>query len=173
MNKTAKNEEPKLGLKDIPITNNEDESLGLGTYATVLSKFIERCDTPLTIALQGDWGSGKTSLMNLIKESLDGNQKYKTIWFNTWQYAQFKMADTLSLSMMSCLVDILSKSGEGKSDMAANTARSLLAVARAVAIGGASMIGQADTVKAALDEYYASLPEGSRSEDPSQILEKL
>ena len=138
-----------------------------------MSKFIERCDTPLTIALQGDWGSGKTSLMNLIKESLDGNQKYKTIWFNTWQYAQFKMADTLSLSMMSCLVDILSKSGEGKSDMAANTAKSLLAVARAVAIGGASMIGQADTVKAALDEYYASLPEGSRSEDPSQILEKL
>ena len=173
MNKTAINEESKLGLKDIPITQNKDEALGLGTYATVLSKFIERCDTPLTIALQGDWGSGKTSLMNLIKESLDGNQKYKTIWFNTWQYAQFKMADTLSLSMMSCLVDILSKSSEEKSDMAAKTARSLLAVARAVAIGGASMIGQADTVKAAMDEYNDSLPEGSRSEDPSQILEKL
>ena len=173
MNKTATNEGSKLGLKDVPITQNKEEALGLGTYATVLSKFIERCDTPLTIALQGDWGSGKTSLMNLIKESLDGNQKYKTIWFNTWQYAQFKMADTLSLSMMSCLVDILSQPSEGKSIKAAKTAKSLLAVARAVAIGGASMIGQADTVKAALDEYYASLPEGSRSEDPSQILEKL
>lgn len=173
MDDSVINQEPKLGLKDVPITNNEEEALGLGTYATVLSKFIQRCDTPLTIALQGDWGSGKTSLMNLIKESLDDSQKYETIWFNTWQYAQFKMADTLTLSMMSYLVDILSQPSEGKSKVAAKTAKSLLAVARAVAIGGASVIGQADTVKAAMDEYNDSLPTESHSEDPSQVLEKL
>lgn len=174
MNDSVINQEPKLGLKDVPITNNEEEALGLGTYASVLSKFIQRCDTPITIALQGDWGSGKTSLMNLIKESLDGSsQKYETIWFNTWQYAQFKMADTLTLSMMSYLVDILSQPDKGKSKTAATAAKSLLAVARAVAIGGASMVGQADTVKAAMDEYNASLPTGPHSEDPSQVLEKL
>ncbi len=178
MNNPAINEASKLGLKDVPIKNNEEEALGLGTYATVLSKFIEGCDTPLTIALQGDWGTGKTSLMNLIKENLDkespdGSKKYETIWFNTWQYAQFKMADTLTLSMLSYLIDTLSQSRDEKSDIAAKTAKALIGVARAVAIGGASMIGQADTVKAAMDEYNASLPTESHSEDPSQVLEKL
>ena len=173
MNNPAINNESKLGLKDVPIKNKEEEALGLGTYATVLSKFIEGCDTPLTIALQGDWGTGKTSLMNLIKENLDDSEKYETIWFNTWQYAQFKMADTLTLSMLSYLIDTLSKTSNGNSEFAAKTAKALLGVARAVAIGGASMIGQADTVKAAMTEYNESLPTESNSEDPSQVLEKL
>lgn len=59
-----------MGIKDIPIMSKGDESLGLIDYAHSLSEFIQNCETPITIAIQGDWGSGKTSLMNLIKEDL-------------------------------------------------------------------------------------------------------
>jgi hypothetical protein len=48
--------------------------------------FVAACDTPLTIGIQGDWGSGKTSLMNLIRAGL--GEGLATVWINTWKYAQ-------------------------------------------------------------------------------------
>lgn len=34
--------------------------------------------TPMTIAIQGDWGSGKTSIMNMVR-----NLDLQVVWFNT------------------------------------------------------------------------------------------
>ncbi len=160
-----------FGLKDVPIARSDDEALGLTSYAEVLRDFVASCDTPITVALQGDWGSGKTSLMNLIKESLDkkhgpsGRRSYKTVWFNTWQYAQFNSSDTLALSMMSYFIDSLSPS-DGN---AANAAKKVLHVARALAVGGASVIGQADTVKTVITEAQGGTPDA----DPFRELAKL
>ena len=53
----------------------------------------------MTIAIQGDWGSGKTSMMNMIKQALA--DKIVPVWFNTWQYSQFEMASYLSISLLS------------------------------------------------------------------------
>ena len=46
----------------------------------------------MTITIQGDWRSGKTSMMNMIREQLE--KKVITTWFNTWQSPSNK-ADTL------------------------------------------------------------------------------
>ena len=156
-----------LGLKDVPIVRSDDEALGLTSYAEVLQEFVARCDTPITIALQGDWGSGKTSLMNLIRESLDQDKegRYKTVWFNTWQYAQFNSSDTLALSMMSYFIDNLAPS-DGN---AAKAAKKVLHVARALAVGGASVIGQADTVKTFITETQGETADA----DPSRALKNL
>ena len=155
-----------LGLKDVPIAKSDEEALGLSNYANVLQEFIASCDTPITVALQGDWGSGKTSLMNLIRESLDKDkQRYRTVWFNTWQYAQFDSSDTLALSMMSYFIDSLAPTGSS----AAKAAKSLLNVARALAVGGASVIGQADTVKTVITEAQ----DGAVGTDPSRALTDL
>ena len=89
---------PSIGLPDLPLENFDDEALGLTQYATALTSFAKQCQTPLTIALQGDWGSGKTSLMNLIKtELVKEKERYNPIWFNTWQYSQFGLEDELAL----------------------------------------------------------------------------
>ena len=157
----------KLGLKDVPIQGRADEALGLKDYAAVLSEFVGHCDTPLTIALQGDWGSGKTSLMNVIKESLDEEGHYETVWFNTWQYAQFNMADTLALSMMAHFVDCLA-SPESSS---AKYAKALLNVARGVVVGGASVIGHGDTIKTVIQE--ASEGQSPAAADPSRQISHL
>ncbi len=101
-----------LGLKDIPINCKSNESLGLHEYSEALVEFISGCETPMTIALQGDWGSGKTSLMNLIRNELFNEEKVMTIWFNTWQYSQFEMDHTLSLSMISHFIDSIEESDE-------------------------------------------------------------
>lgn len=159
--------EQKIGLKDVPIERQDDEALGLKSYADVLTEFVAECDTPITVALQGDWGSGKTSLMNLMKESLEKNdgKRYQTVWFNTWQYAQFNMADTLALSMMSYFIDCLDSSNGAS----AKAAKALLNLARAAAVGAASMVGQADTLNAAL----AEATRGGDGADPSRHLAGL
>ena len=80
---------------DQPITLSGQESLddkdrfGISRYERALTKFIEQADTPLTIALQGEWGSGKTSLMNLLKYHLceADDAPYYPVWINTWQYS--------------------------------------------------------------------------------------
>ena len=98
------------GLPDIPILDVNDESLGLEEYAIALKEFVSQCDTPMTVALQGDWGTGKTSLMNFIKQKVNEDQEYpkiKTVWFNTWQYSQFAMSETLTLSLLSRFTDEL------------------------------------------------------------------
>lgn len=159
----------QVGLKDQPIVSRDQEALGLGEYAEVLTEFIRHCDTPLTIALQGDWGSGKTSLMTLIRNELQ-DERHHTVWFNTWQYAQFNMSDTLALSMMSKISDALApdKGGDGFQALK----RSLWAASRAVVIGGASVIGQGDTAKAGIEEYQRGGKDGVE-EDPAAALERI
>lgn len=62
----------------------------IDNYVKGLSKFIMTCDTPMTISIQGSWGTGKTSFMNLIKEKLQKkeNESYTfPVDFNTWQFS--------------------------------------------------------------------------------------
>jgi KAP family P-loop domain len=87
-----------LGIQDVPITEFSQDALGIKGYAEALTKFVLKCKTPMTIAIQGDWGSGKTSLMQLIKKSLD--DQVIPIEFNTWQFSQFNMAADLPVLMM-------------------------------------------------------------------------
>ena len=59
------------GLKEKPIEHsknqiNYDDTLEVIDYAKALVSFIETCSPPITIGIQGDWGSGKTSLLNMM-----------------------------------------------------------------------------------------------------------
>lgn len=73
---------------DQPAKANEDR-LNMKAYSDALTEFIRNAQSPLTIALQGEWGSGKTSLMNALKASLVDKEgaPYLGVWINTWQYA--------------------------------------------------------------------------------------
>lgn len=41
---------------------------------------------PFSIAMNGAWGSGKTTILKAIKKKLEG--EYPVIWFNPWEYDQ-------------------------------------------------------------------------------------
>ena len=58
------------GYADHPIEKIEDDSLKMSDYVNGLSDFIKCCETPMTIAIKGEWGSGKTSLMRMIQNNL-------------------------------------------------------------------------------------------------------
>lgn len=100
------------GFTDKPTISLGEDSFGVEQYIKGLNDFIMDCNTPMTIAIQGDWGSGKTSMMNMIREQL--GDKVVTTWFNTWQYSQFNMGDSLAISFLSRLIADLDTEQEQK-----------------------------------------------------------
>lgn len=88
-------------LTDLPAKADQD-SLNMKAYAEALTAFIKGARAPLTIALQGEWGSGKTSLMNSLKAALaDGSDAtFLGVWINTWQYALMANSEEAILSIL-------------------------------------------------------------------------
>lgn len=50
-------------MTDLPLSPRGKDSLGSDNYVTALSNFVSKVETPMTISIQGPWGSGKTSFM--------------------------------------------------------------------------------------------------------------
>jgi photosystem II stability/assembly factor-like uncharacterized protein len=74
-------------VSDSPIGWRDPDALGLKEIARGLSRFIrnQRTQPPLTIGITGEWGSGKSSLMNLLKEDLQ-RYGFRPVWFNAWHH---------------------------------------------------------------------------------------
>lgn len=78
-------------LTDEPLQQSDENQLGTGDYTQGLIQFIKNTETPMTIGIQGEWGSGKTSLMHQIEAglnkevSLSGGSKFTHIKVNAWE----------------------------------------------------------------------------------------
>jgi hypothetical protein len=107
----------QFGSKDLPWTEGADDHLGLKKFATALETFVLDCDTPMTVAIQGEWGAGKTSMMNMVEAGIKerkGDEKSSAsdgpIYlhsFETWQYGAVGDDGSLGLNLLTNLVDSL------------------------------------------------------------------
>lgn len=91
-----------MGYPDKPVASISEDLFNIEVYVNALCSFIRSCDTPMTISIQGDWGSGKTSMMNMMLANMQG--AVWPVWFNTWQFSQFDMGNSLAFSMMDVLL---------------------------------------------------------------------
>lgn len=79
-------------INDTPINNPEEDCLNIQNFAKNLATNIENYfndhtrNESLTIGISGEWGSGKTSLLNLMEKSLT-KEDIKIIKFNPWVYS--------------------------------------------------------------------------------------
>lgn len=103
----------KSSITDSPrnVSHGEKDNFGIEPFEKGLTKFINNSNTPITIALQGEWGSGKTSLMNSLKKNLSDaeNSNYHSIWLNTWEYALMKDTQTTLIDIITGLIQETSK----------------------------------------------------------------
>ena len=97
----------KSSIIDIPRQHTEEDLFGINVYQNALIKYVQNTDTPITIALQGEWGSGKTSLMNLLRWNLcDANDaSYFPIWVNTWQYSLMKSPNQAIIAILQGIIN--------------------------------------------------------------------
>ena len=99
----------KSSIVDVPRKYTDEDLFGINKYQKALIKFINLTNTPITIALQGEWGSGKTSLMNQMRWELcdkDG-APYFPVWVNTWQYSLMKTPSQAIISILEgCIAQI-------------------------------------------------------------------
>ena len=113
---TSKNEDGVVRRRR-ELGNDNPDKLGTGEYAETLASFIRECDTPITIGVQGEWGSGKTSLLNMIREDIQeearshykstikGSEEFRCIWINTWEHSLLKSPEQCLLSIIEEIID--------------------------------------------------------------------
>lgn len=77
----------KLISPDLPITKSTEDTLNRGSLAKSLAKTISQYSfsSSFTIGLYGEYGSGKTSLLNMVLETVEDIDKNAVIVrFNPW-----------------------------------------------------------------------------------------
>lgn len=74
-------------ISDRPLDQPSGDVLSFNAIALGLSRFLRNENTlpPLTIAIIGEWGTGKSSLMNLLRVDLR-SYKFRPVWFNAWHH---------------------------------------------------------------------------------------
>ncbi|MFC3322896.1 KAP family P-loop NTPase fold protein [Mesorhizobium cantuariense] len=95
-------------FNDSPIETAEDDRYGMAGFATSIARSILRINKPIgtTIALNGPWGSGKSSAVNLIRSSLrdEKNDGLVVTDFKCWWY---RGEEALALAFLQNLNGVL------------------------------------------------------------------
>ncbi len=82
----------------------ESDSLGMETKCKGVADFLYNCRMPMTLAIQGDWGTGKSTCMKIISKHLrDMNRDLCLIEFNTWQFSLINDGSTLIENLLNVM----------------------------------------------------------------------
>lgn len=103
---------------DSPIATSDDDRFGRVRLARriALEAVTATPDSGFVIALSGPWGSGKTSVINMVKEELGNDERACVVTFNPWL---FRGAEDLVGHFFGQLATSLRQSG-GKARAVAN-----------------------------------------------------
>jgi hypothetical protein len=81
-------------LADLPLAEDDGDLLGFKSFADAIAGVIDspRTATPFVLAINAEWGAGKTTLGKMVERRLrekpaaDGNRPHTTCWFNAWMH---------------------------------------------------------------------------------------
>ncbi len=100
----------RSSISDTPLDLPAND-FGTEQYVQGLVQFISHSSAPITIALQGEWGSGKTSLMNRLYNDLCAVGKdFIGININTWEYSMLATPEETVVKIIAQLVREISGS---------------------------------------------------------------
>ena len=70
----------------VDLLNNE------AIAATIIELLRDRPDQPVTVGVHGDWGAGKSSVLEMIEAGFEGEAKVLCLKFNGWRFQGFEDA---------------------------------------------------------------------------------
>jgi predicted KAP-like P-loop ATPase len=99
----------------VDLLNNE------AIAATIIKLLRTRPDQPITVGVHGDWGAGKSSVLEMIEAGFDGEAKVFCLKFNGWRFQGFEDAKiALIEGIVTGLIEkrpALTKAGEAVKDV--------------------------------------------------------
>ena len=101
-------------------THFEKDLLGFNNSIEKLALLIKQIESPFTIGIYVEWGSGKSSFMKMLKAHIDSSSGHETFWFNAWEYEN-------ETSLLLPLLSKMAKDVEGKFDEAFKSVKKVTA----------------------------------------------
>jgi hypothetical protein len=87
----TENHKKRLLLEDNPIAAEEKDAFRNSIFVDVLFDLIANIDEPCNIGLFGKWGTGKTSIVNMLFKRIRNDetlsQTTECLYFDAWKYA--------------------------------------------------------------------------------------
>ncbi|MEM9215355.1 MAG: GUN4 domain-containing protein [Cyanobacteria bacterium P01_F01_bin.150] len=83
-----------INASNISDQATDEDLLGFTPYVEAIAEFLtnDATEPPLTLSIEGEWGSGKSSFMRQLQEELaqieqrDGKPISRKVWFNAWRH---------------------------------------------------------------------------------------
>mgnify|MGYP004681602485 FL=1 len=100
---------------DLPIAKLEEDGLNRGSFAESLAKTLVQYSFPssLTIGLYGEWGSGKTSLLNMVFENVERiDDSVVVLRFNPWLCSDPKQLVTQFFKQMATAIKLKKRAAD-------------------------------------------------------------
>ena len=99
----------------VDLLNNE------AIAATIIKLLRDRPDQPVTVGVHGDWGAGKSSVLEMIEGGFEGEEKVLCLKFNGWRFQGFEDAKiALIEGIVTGLIEkrpVLTKASEAVKDV--------------------------------------------------------
>lgn len=105
-------------LRDDAIATNAEDRFGRELFASRIGELLEHVSSQTESAvfgLIGPWGSGKTSVLNLLETKLAGNSKWSVARFNPRQLSNI---ESLILEFFATVASPLPKKGRARKAIA-------------------------------------------------------
>ena len=67
----------------VDLLNNEAIS------TTIIRLIRDRPDQPISVGVHGDWGAGKSSVLEMIEAGFEGEEKVVCLKFNGWRFLAY------------------------------------------------------------------------------------
>ncbi|ACV23823.1 KAP family P-loop domain protein [Slackia heliotrinireducens DSM 20476] len=173
----SKRNDNLCGYPDAP---SEKDLLGIQKYCNSLAEFISKCETPMTLSIQGDWGSGKTTALKLIAQALESRYHDlvpQIVWFNTWQYSALGLGDNLTLALMESLASKLGEMTPIEQDSVLGRIPEALRKVCKGATNGAAAVAlslvEANFGSVVLNSMSGAFLDQDSKESPSKVVENI
>ena len=131
----------------------KEDKLDYQIYAETFKDLVMTTETPFTVGIHGSWGSGKTALMRMIQNELNGEADVKTVWFNAWAYDK---EETMHAALIQTIVNELSEENkEHTKDLLKKVGTALLDVGIKTLSRGATSLEDVEKLSEKALEIYS------------------